>query len=242
MSSWIWTALVDPEGWVRYRSNIWRQLRWRKKAILRGLVRWSNIFFVLSFHSFPINVFLQTFGDNFASDGRLQGTESIQTISCSPPGTCTIPVPAPCAALVFLSSSSSALTEHSGSASRTFPTTVLTRTMGTATVDPAVLATSNGHTGMDAKSELGSTSKGSFSGALGMKELNFWGMVVNVVLGLVGWVLLVIWNFGGYKLLDFLNFLAANGWGRCLYCVGFVGFTYVPIYHALELEMLRETT
>lgn len=64
--------------------------------------------------------------------------------------------------------------------------------MGTATVDPAVLATSNGHTGMDAKSELGSTSKGSFSGALGMKELNFWGMVVNVVLGLVGWVLLVI--------------------------------------------------
>ncbi|KAF8816878.1 hypothetical protein BYT27DRAFT_7127069 [Phlegmacium glaucopus] len=128
----------------------------------------------------------QTLGDTFSSDGRLQGTESIQTVSCSPPGTCTIVVPAPCAALVFLSSS--ALTENSGAASRTFATTVLTKTAGTATVDPALLATSNGHTGMDAKSELGSTSKGSFSGALGMKQhLSFQGVVVGVMLGLVGW-------------------------------------------------------
>ena len=109
---------------------------------------------------FNLSLLSQTFGD---SDGRLEGTESIQTISCSPPGTCTIPVPTPAAALVFLSASSSALTENSGSASHTFPTTVLTKTVGTATINP--LATSNGHTGMDSPDELGSTSNGSFSGA-----------------------------------------------------------------------------
>ena len=141
---------------------------------------------------FNLSLLSQTFGDNFASDGRLEGTESIQTISCSPPGTCTIPVPAPAAALVFLSASSSASTANSGSASHTFPTTVLTRTVGTATVDPSVLATSNGHTGMDSPDELGSTSKGSFSGALGVREqqLSFGGMVVSVILVLMtGWML-----------------------------------------------------
>ena len=110
---------------------------------------------------FNLSLLSQTFGD---SDGRLEGTQSIQTISCSPPGTCTIPVPAPTAALVFLSASSSALTENSGSASHTFPTTVLTETVGTATNNPSVLATLNGHTGMDSPDELDSTSKGGFSG------------------------------------------------------------------------------
>jgi hypothetical protein len=65
---------------------------------------------------------------------------------------------------------------------------VLTRTAGTATVDPSVLATSNGHTGLDAKDELGSTSKGSFNGALGMKIMSFRGLAWTVVLGLVGWM------------------------------------------------------
>lgn len=126
-------------------------------------------------------------GDNFASDGRLEGTESIQTVSCSTPGTCTIGVPAPCAALVFLATSD--LTENSGAASQTFPTTTLTRTVGTATVNPSVLATSNGHTGMDAQDELGSTSHGSFvNGALGMTQLSFRGLVGSIVLGLVVWM------------------------------------------------------
>lgn len=128
-------------------------------------------------------------GDNFASDGRLQGTEIVETITCSPPGACTIPVPAPCAALVFLSTS--ALTENSGAASHTFSTSILTRTVGTATVDPRVLATSNGHTGMGAKNELGSTSKGSYSGALeSWKQLSFPELVLmNVILGLAGLML-----------------------------------------------------
>ena len=60
--------------------------------------------------------------------------------------------------------------------------------MGTATVDPSVLATSNGHTGMDAKNELGSTSHGSFSnGAVGIRMGRGRGLVIggSVVLGLV---------------------------------------------------------
>lgn len=130
----------------------------------------------------------QTLGDNFASDGRLEGTERIQTVTCSTPGTCSIVVPAPCAALVFLATSD--LTENSGAASHTFPTTVLTRTVGTATVNPSVLATSNGHTGLDAKDELGSTSRGSFNGAIGMTHLSFWGLVGSItVAGLtVSWM------------------------------------------------------
>ncbi|KIM41887.1 glycoside hydrolase family 79 protein [Hebeloma cylindrosporum] len=107
----------------------------------------------------------QTFGANFESDGRLSGTEDIQTVSCSVNGSgstvCTISVPAPAAALVFLSSS--ALTETAGSESHTFPTTAETRTHNTVTVDPSLLATSNGHTGMGKR--LGSTSVGSANAA-----------------------------------------------------------------------------
>ena len=43
---------------------------------------------------------------------------------------------------------------------KTFSTTKLIRTHNTATVDPAVLATSNGHSGMNGN-KLGSTSFGS---------------------------------------------------------------------------------
>jgi hypothetical protein len=96
-------------------------------------------------------------------------------MTCSPPGTCSIVIPAPSAALVFLFPSH--LTggggENSGGGARstTYSTTILTRTAGTATVDSLDLATSNGHTGMDAKNELGSTCHGSFSasGAVGVR-------------------------------------------------------------------------
>jgi len=82
---------------------------------------------------------------------------------------CQVRVPAPGFALVFLSEE--ALTANDGAPSKTFPTSVLTRTHNTATlIDPAVLATSNGHSGMGRK-KLGSTSQGSVKSAAGsMKE------------------------------------------------------------------------
>ncbi|KAJ7671734.1 hypothetical protein B0H17DRAFT_1162094 [Mycena rosella] len=99
----------------------------------------------------------QTFGGNFESDGRPMGTEDIQTVACDTGAqTCTIDVPAPGFALVFLTDA--AFTETAGAPSVTFATTALTKTQNTATVDPAVLATSNGNRMSD--HELGGTSKG----------------------------------------------------------------------------------
>ncbi|KAJ6590373.1 glycoside hydrolase family 79 protein [Mycena sp. CBHHK59/15] len=104
----------------------------------------------------------QTFGGSFASDGRPTGTEDIQTVQCDTgAGTCTVSVPAPGFALVFLSDT--AFTEDKGAATATFPTTVHTKTHNTATVEPSVLATSNGN--RMSMHELAGTSKPPKSGA-----------------------------------------------------------------------------
>lgn len=98
----------------------------------------------------------QNFGATFQSDGRLKGSESVQTIDCDQSSnTCQVTVPAPGVALVFLSSD--AYGESGNPPTQTFPTTMVTKTVNTATVDPSVLATSNGMSG--ATWELGSTSK-----------------------------------------------------------------------------------
>lgn len=103
----------------------------------------------------------QTFGGTFQSDGRLTGTESVQTINCDQSSnTCQVTVPAPGAVLVFLSSS--AYIESGNPSTQTFSTTMVTKTV--ATVDPSVLATSNGMSGDTWK--LGSTSKGSIGAGL----------------------------------------------------------------------------
>jgi hypothetical protein len=97
----------------------------------------------------------QTFGGNFASDGRLMGQQDIQTITCNG-GLCQVKVPAPSFALVFLSDK--ALSDSDNGASQTFSTSIQTRTVNTATVDPSILATSNGHKGFARHG--GTTSKG----------------------------------------------------------------------------------
>ncbi|KAJ6529066.1 glycoside hydrolase family 79 protein [Mycena vulgaris] len=112
----------------------------------------------------------QTFGGNFESDGRLTGTEDIQTVACDTTAqTCSVKVPAPGFALVFLSDA--AQTESKGAPSTTFATTALTRTQNTATIQASVLATSNGHGGASdpLNAQLGSTSRGSKSGALALR-------------------------------------------------------------------------
>jgi hypothetical protein len=83
------------------------------------------------------------------------GQENVTTINCDTATfSCVIPVPAPGVALVFLTPN--ALTAVD-TAPQTYPTTLLSRDKNTATVDKAVLATSNGHMGLGAG--LGSTSK-----------------------------------------------------------------------------------
>jgi hypothetical protein len=108
------------------------------------------------YFSFVYSSPFQTFGGTFQSDGRLMGSESVQTINCDQSSnTCQVTVPAPGAALVFLSSN--AYAESGNPSTQTFSTTMVTKTANTVKIDPSVLATSNGMSG--STWELGSTSK-----------------------------------------------------------------------------------
>lgn len=97
----------------------------------------------------------------FSSDGRLSGEANVQTVACdTTAGTCSIKVPAPSVALVFLTD---AAYQNSGGLSGelsgdvlTYPTTTTTG-KAKATIDLAALATSNGRSGSN---PLGATSKG----------------------------------------------------------------------------------
>ncbi|EJD02698.1 uncharacterized protein FOMMEDRAFT_140601 [Fomitiporia mediterranea MF3/22] len=112
----------------------------------------------------------QSFGGPFESDGRMQGQEMIYTYQCDQANNvCAIPVPAPGAALVFLNSD--ALSESGPKTTQTFATTAAaTAAANTATVDQAVLATSNGRGGGKWDSS-GSTSFGSTGGAMGASAM-----------------------------------------------------------------------
>ncbi|KAG8985974.1 hypothetical protein FRB90_004327 [Tulasnella sp. 427] len=99
----------------------------------------------------------QSLGDQFGSDGRLQGQEQTQTIQCNG-GTCTVPVKAPQFALVYLDNQSAI---DPGLAAQTWATSVATKLVGTVAVDPSILATSNGRGGAQEAFNIGGTSSGS---------------------------------------------------------------------------------
>jgi len=103
----------------------------------------------------------QSLGDPLKSDGRLSGTLNVTTIQCDQTAnTCTVPVPAPGFALVFLTSQS--LDDVTPTSTVTFPTTVQTGNSHVY-IDPSMLATSYGHSGME--NVHGATSQGSISAA-----------------------------------------------------------------------------
>ncbi|KAI6035708.1 glycoside hydrolase family 79 protein [Pisolithus marmoratus] len=130
----------------------------------------------------------QTFGSTFESDGRFQGSPSVTTISCSTSSnTCTVPLPAPCVALIFLTSS--AYGESDPSTTVTFATTALTQTYNTATINPTVLATSNGMSGNE-RDQLASTSRENGVASMGA------GIKVGLGLGLVS-LAVGAWMGGG---------------------------------------------
>ncbi|KAH7928005.1 glycoside hydrolase family 79 protein [Leucogyrophana mollusca] len=110
----------------------------------------------------------QTFGDVFGSDGRPMGNVDIQTVPCDQTaGVCRVKVPAPGFALVFLTDQ--ALSESDEGPTMTFPTTAYTKFENTATIDQAVLATSNGNRGLS--DSLAGTSKGrQMSGAFRLRH------------------------------------------------------------------------
>lgn len=141
----------------------------------------------------------QTMGTSFESDGRLHGQPNTVTIACSN-GACVIPVPAPAIALVFLSQQ--ALTDSSPSTAsgasamqvtevisgtttvfsdtgKTFRTTVVGT--GSATLDPAVLETSNGQNG----GSMGSTSNQSAAKSAARRSV-VPALGLGTILGVIG--------------------------------------------------------
>ncbi|KIK77729.1 glycoside hydrolase family 79 protein [Paxillus rubicundulus Ve08.2h10] len=123
----------------------------------------------------------QTFGDVFSSDGRPVGAVDIQTVDCDQSrNVCDVKVPAPGAALVFLSDQ--ALVESDQGPTMTFPTTAYTKLHNTATIDPSVLATSNGGKGL--ADSLAGTSKGGINGSLGLAQAlpSLGALIVGVLL------------------------------------------------------------
>jgi len=72
----------------------------------------------------------------------------VTTVACDQTtNTCSIPVPAPGFALVFLTSD--ALDAVSPTSTVTFPTTAASNSATHVSIDPNMLVTSNGHTGMN---------------------------------------------------------------------------------------------
>ncbi|KAF8154266.1 glycoside hydrolase family 79 protein [Crassisporium funariophilum] len=106
----------------------------------------------------------QTLGNQLDSDGRFRGDLNITTINCNTGANqCVIPVPSPGFALVFFETDEEAF--GLGQATQTFSTSARTQGHNTVTVDLAVMATSNGHSGMNRDTGFGSTSVGSVSAA-----------------------------------------------------------------------------
>ncbi|KAF8604933.1 glycoside hydrolase family 79 protein [Ceratobasidium sp. AG-I] len=125
----------------------------------------------------------QTLGNHFESDGRLKGIEVVHTIACEN-GSCAIPLKAPSLALVFLSDEALANSSPPDSATASFETSILTKVRHTATVDQAVLATSNGRGGRN-QGNLGSTSFGSIGAAGVNAVVPGLGVLAATVLGAV---------------------------------------------------------
>lgn len=115
----------------------------------------------------PLMHIIQTLGNKFKVDGRMKGELNVVNIDCDQgANACQIPVKAPGFALVFVADPTS---PHDESI-HTFETTAYTKAINTATVDPEVLATSNGQSGKE-REKLGSTSFGSVNAAEGLRAL-----------------------------------------------------------------------
>ncbi|KAG8940870.1 hypothetical protein FRC04_004980 [Tulasnella sp. 424] len=140
----------------------------------------------------------QTMGQQYASDGRLYGDASIQTIQCdTAAGLCNIPVPAPSVALVFLSDealqNSGGVSGDATGSTLTFATTYTSGKVH-ATIDLAALATSNGRNGslpLGATSKGGAVSSWAEQGARMAGAAQVWWSVAMTVLGVVGGALML---------------------------------------------------
>jgi len=102
----------------------------------------------------------QTLGDRFKCDGRLYGDVVTTPVACdATANTCQVKVPGPSVAVVFLTDAALQASTPSSGGSSYFSTTVGLKHLNTATIDQAVLATTNGRGGSkDLAGHLGTTS------------------------------------------------------------------------------------
>ena len=139
-----------------------------RKIISLGRVRYVIDLLPIAAHtssaavSHPTRLPPQTLGGRFQVDGRWKGAEVVQTVPCDQTtNACTIRVPAPGVALVFISDDAkSAVSSIDSQPTATFSTSVATRAQQTASIDPSVLATSNGMNGTYRGKGIYGTSKG----------------------------------------------------------------------------------
>ena len=125
----------------------------------------------------------QTMGRSFDSDGRLRGDVQTETVQCTD-GTCTINVPAPSIALVFLTPESLSDSTPAPDVAA-YTTTVVGE--GSATVAVGALATGNG----EDPNLLGSTSKGDRGQNAASRSTNSAGAVSALSIALVA-VLMIL--------------------------------------------------
>jgi hypothetical protein len=131
----------------------------------------------------------QTMGNTFQVDGRFKGALNVSTIACAA-NACTIPLPAPGFALVFVDTASAANGRliGEGQASQTYATTRRTNVHNTATVDWAVVGGSNGVNGTFRETMRSSNFGGKMSAAVrteGKGVVRWMAGLVAVVLGRV---------------------------------------------------------
>ena len=198
------TLFLDRSGSIFF--NFFFQNRYLSAASVsdRDNITWAGQVNLNIFLFFPssksIKFSLQTLGSQLTVDGRFRGNLNIISITCdTSSNTCSIPVPAPGFALVFLSPSSPDPDLNLGQATKTFSTTAYTKLRNTATIESSVLATSNGHSGAG-RAVLGSTSRNGrdksllLSGSGGMRG-RIPGLSANVnvsmVLAVIGWLVVV---------------------------------------------------
>nr|GAT61181.1 predicted protein [Mycena chlorophos] len=167
-------TLANPDGTQTTPSSVKVKYLAASSVVQKGNYTWAG----------------QTFGGFFESDGRPMGDEDVQTVQCAA-GSCNVTVPAPGFALVFLTDDALSESENGGAPSVTFSTTIKPKGRNTVTVDPSLLATSNGNRFAD--HELAGTSKQqkpSGAAAQGVSAL------LAVVLGGVVGALLALPGFG----------------------------------------------
>ena len=167
----LFNYVSDPTGASDYQASVTLENAQISSSVSVRYLRAPSVS-----EQFNITWAGQNMGTSFASDGKLKGTEQTVTVQC-PNGECTIPVYAPSIALVFLTDDALTDSTPAPSATQTYATTIIGT--GSATINPAVLETSNGENGPNGL--MGSNSEGSISGA-GHRSLS--GPTTGVIAGL----------------------------------------------------------